>query len=230
MKRVFVILFLGALLFSCQKESEPNMLISGTIKGLKKGTLYFQKPIDSTLVNIDSLEIKGDGSFSFGYNLESPEIFYLYLKKQDNNDINDRITFFGEEGTITINTSWNTFDVDPEIKGSQSQEKLSEFTDMLSQFNIKELQLMQQTAVPEISKDSTSLDSIQKLIAQNIVNRYRYTLNFGLNNGDSYVTPYAMLTEGREANPKYLDSVYGALSQRVLESKYGKEFKEFLGK
>ena len=206
------------------------MLVSGTIKGLKKGTLYLQKSVDSTLVNIDSLEIKGDGSFSFGHNIESPEIYYLYLKKQDNNDINDRITFFGEAGEIFINTSWNSFDVDPEIKGSKSQEQLSEFTDMLSRFNIKELQLMQQTAIPEIAQDSASLDSIQKLIAQNIVNRYRYTLNFGLNNGDSYVTPYAMLTEGREANPKYLDSVYGVLTPKVLESKYGKEFKEFLGK
>ncbi len=95
------------------------MLVSGTIKGLKKGTLYLQKSVDSTLVNIDSLEIKGDGSFSFGHNIESPEIFYLYLKKQDNNDINDRITFFGEAGEIFIYTSWYSFDVDPEIKGSK---------------------------------------------------------------------------------------------------------------
>ena len=81
------------------------MTVTGNIKGLKKGMLYLQKIPDSTLISIDSLRIDGDGSFTFKTELESPEIFYLYLKKEDNNVINDRITFFGEPGTITINTS-----------------------------------------------------------------------------------------------------------------------------
>nr|WP_299346547.1 DUF4369 domain-containing protein [Allomuricauda sp.] len=229
MKR-FLALFFVIVLFACGSNSEPNMLVSGNIKGLKKGVLYFQKPMDTTLITIDSLEIKGDGNFAFEYNLESPEIFYLYLDKEDNNEVNDRIPFFGEPGNITINTTWKSFDSGPKVLGSKSQEKLEEYNDMISQFNIKELMLSQQASSLEIASDSIQLDSIQKLIAKNILSRYRYTLNFGLNNGDSFVTPYLMLKEAKEANPKYLDSVYGALTPEVLDSKYGKEFKEFLGK
>lgn len=228
MKRILFVLLLGMVVFSCGKESENTMTVTGNIKGLKKGTLYLQQFKDSTLTVLDSLEIKGDGNFSFSEEVGNPEIYYLYLKKEDNNDINDRITFFGEAGQITINTSWNTFDTNVDITGSTSHEKLLEFYEMISKFNIKELGLAQQAALPEVQEDSVALDSLQKILDQNTVSRYRYALNFGLNNGDSYATPYLMITEASEANPKYLDSIYNGLSPEVAASKYGKALKELL--
>lgn len=206
------------------------MTVSGNIKGLKKGTLYLQHFPDSTLVVLDSLNIKGDGVFTFSHEVESPEVFYLYLKKEDNNDINDRITFFGEPGEIFINTSWNTFDTDSKISGSNTHEKLIEFTEMISNFNIRSLKLIQQSTLPEFQEDSIALDSILNLSNKNVVSKYRYTINFGLINSNSYVTPYVMLTEGKEANPKYLDSVYNSLTPEVASSKYGKAFKKYLKK
>ena len=228
MKRILFVLLFGITLVACEKSTENTMIVNGNIKGLKKGTLYLQKLQDSTIANVDSLEIKGDGKFSFSTEVGDPEVFYLYLKKEDNNDINDRINFFGESGNIVINTAWNTFDTDVEISGSKSHEKLLEFYDMVSKFNIRELALAQQAVLPEYQEDSVALDSIQSLINKNTVSRYRYALNFGLNNGDSYATPYIMLTEAREANPKYLDSIYKGLSPEVAASKYGKKFKDFL--
>lgn len=230
MKRIFLVLLLGTIMVSCEKNTENTMVVNGNIKGLKKGTLYLQQFQDSTLVTLDSLEIQGDGKFSFDEEVETPDIFYLYLKKEDNNDINDRITFFGEAGNITINTSWNTFDTNSEITGSKSHEKLVEFYEMASKFNIRELSLLQQASLPEFQKDSMALDSLQRLVDQNTINRYRYALNFGLNNGSSYATPYIMMTEAKEANPKYLDSIYRTLSPEVASSKHGKALKEFLGK
>lgn len=231
MKRILLFTVLSLLIWSCSKEKESNMTVSGNIKGLKKGTLFLQQFKDSALINLDSLEIKGKGAFTFSHYLESPEVLYLYLEKEDNNDINDRILFFGEPGEIVINTAWNTFDLSPEISGSESQEKLEEFNEMITQFNIRELELSQQfSGGEEIETGSSALDSIQELIRKNIISRYRYTLNFGLNNTDSYATPYIMMTEAAEANPKYLDSIYGQLTPKVLESKYGQEFKAFLGK
>lgn len=192
--------------------------------------LFLQHFKDSSLVVLDSVEIKGEGNFVFSHEVESPEIFYLYLEKNDNNEINDRIIFFGEPGEITINTSWNTFDANPKITGSKSHKKYEEFYSMLSNFNIRELELVQQMEVPEHQEDSVVLDSLQKLIQHNILSRYRYVLNFGLTNRDSYVTPYVMLNEVSQANPKYLDSVYNALDPKISASQYGMAFKEFLGK
>ncbi|WP_421803355.1 DUF4369 domain-containing protein [Flagellimonas sp.] len=230
MKRILLVLLVGITVLSCEKSTENTMTVSGNIKGLKKGTLFLQQFKDSTLAVLDSLEIKGDGAFSFSTEVDEPEVFYLYLKKEDNNDINDRITFFGESGNIVINTAWNTFDTNVEISGSKSHEKLLEFYDMASKFNIKELTLIQEAYSSELQEDSVAMDSIQRLINQNTVNRYRYALNFGLNNGDSYATPYIMMTEASEANTKYLDSIYKGLTPEVAASKYGKEFKEFLDK
>ena len=228
MKRILFVLLVGITVLSCEKSTENTMNVSGNIKGLKKGTLYLQQFKDSTLAVLDSLEIAGDGTFSFSTEVNEPEIFYLYLEKEDNNDINDRITFFGESGNIVINTAWNTFDTDVDISGSKSHEKLLEFHEMASKFNIKELGLAQQASTPGFQEDSLALDSLGRLINQNTINRYRYALNFGLNNGNSYATPYIMLTEASEANPKYLDSIYKGLSPEVASSKYGKEFKAFL--
>lgn len=230
MKRILFVLLVGITVVSCEKNTENTMTVSGNIKGLKKGTLYLQQFKDSSLVNLDSLEIQGDGTFSFSEEVAEPEIFYLYLNKKDNNDINDRITFFGEAGNIVINTAWNTFDTNVEISGSKSHEKLLEFYEMNSKFNIKELTLVKQGTAPEMLEDSVALDSIQRLVNQNTISKYRYALNFGLNNGDSYATPYIMMTEAKEANPKYLDSIYKGLTPEVAASKYGKQFKEFLDK
>jgi len=95
MKHFYTVLFSVLILASCkQSPTENTMALSGQIKGLKKGVLYLQHVPDSTLVVIDSVLINGNGNFSFKTELESPEVFYLYLVKKDNNDINDRITFF----------------------------------------------------------------------------------------------------------------------------------------
>ena len=96
MKQFLYSLSILCLVVSCSSETENTMTVNGTIKGLKKGTLYLQHVEDTTLVTVDSLEIEGTGSFTFKTELESPEIFYLYLDKKDNNDINDRLLFFAE--------------------------------------------------------------------------------------------------------------------------------------
>ena len=58
------------------------MILTGTVDGLRKGTLYLQKIQDSTLVNIDSVVVNGNPEFQFKTEIESPEIYYLYLKKR----------------------------------------------------------------------------------------------------------------------------------------------------
>ena len=204
------------------------MTVSGNIDGLKKGTLYFQKAQDSVLVTIDSLQIKGDGNFMFSYEIESPELFYLYLDKADNNDINDRINFFGEPGEVIINTTWNTFDTNSEISGSKSHEKFKEFQEMLSNFNTRDFELAKASILPENQSVQEKTDSIEFLRQSNLLKRYKYVLNFGLTNPNSYVTPYVTLIEAPDANPKYLDSINNSLSKEVANSKYGKRLNSYL--
>lgn len=226
MKRILLIAFIGLLLFSCSNH-ENTMLVSGNIKGLKKGLLYLQKVEDSVLTNIDSLEIRGDGTFTFEQEIEHPELFYLYLDKKDNNDINDRIAFFGEKGNITITTSWNRFETDAEILGSTNHDDYSEYLQMMSNFNKRDLELAQATFG---ETDSLKVDSIEVLAERNYINRYRYLLNFGLSHPNSFVTPYIAITDGPEANPIYLDSIYNILPDSVAQSRYGKVLSKMVNK
>ena len=228
-KAILFSLLLALSIVACGDTiSENTMIVTGKVKGLKKGTLFLQHIPDSTLVTLDSLQVEGDGSFSFKTELESPEIFYLYLNKKDANDINDRITFFGEPGTITINTAWNTFDTDAKIEGSKTQKKLEEYQKTMSRFNFKNLELMQTATNRQTALDSVQMDSMQRLSNKNVQRGYAFALNFALNNKDSYIAPYIALTEVSDANVIYLDSIYNSLTPEVADSKYGNRLGEYL--
>ena len=228
MKQLFSTVLFCVFLFSCGNDPSKTMTVTGNIKGLKKGTVFLQHVPDSVLVTKDSLKIDGDGNFSFTTQIESPEIFYLYLNKNDHNDINDRITFFGEPGVITINTKWDQFEHDAKIEGSESNAKLAEFKKSLSKMNIRTMKMIQNFSTTENTLDSLQLDSLQKRSDRNTRLTYAYALNFALNNKDSYVAPYIALFEVADANPKYLDSISNSLTPEVANSKYGKMLKKRL--
>lgn len=230
MKKILFVVAAVLALGSCGDNPEETMIVNGKIKGLKKGTLYLQHVPDSVLVTVDSVTINGDGNFSFTTKLMSPEIFYLYLDKKDNNDINDRITFFAEPGTITINTDWNTFDTTAKITGSESQEKFEEYKQTMTGINKRNVEIMMKAAQPENQLSQISIDSLENISNRNTQRGYAFAINFALNNKSSFIAPYIALKEIPDANVKYLDSIYQVLSPEVAESKYGKELAELLKK
>ena len=88
-KYTFFYLFPLLLIFilACQPEKEKAtgdaMIVTGKIEGLRKGTLYLQKIEDTLLVNVDSTLVKGSPNFEFKTLINTPEVFYLYLDKED---------------------------------------------------------------------------------------------------------------------------------------------------
>ena len=63
MKRLIIVLVSVLVLSSCGDNAEETLIVTGKIKGLKKGMLYLQHVPDSVLVSVDSLAINGDGNF-----------------------------------------------------------------------------------------------------------------------------------------------------------------------
>ena len=204
------------------------MIVKGTIEGLKKGTLYFQKVEDTTLVTLDSLVINGNPDFNFTTEIESPEMFYLYLDKADGNEMNDQLEFFGEPGEITINTTHDFFAHEAQIEGSESHKKLKEYKGMMGQFTGKNLNLIKASFEARKEGNVELADSLSIAIEKNSQRGYLYTVNFVFNNTESYVTPYIVLTELSALNQKYLDSINNSISPEVANSKYGKQLAEFL--
>lgn len=221
---LFIILF---CLAACSSE-ETNLTINGKVEGLKKGTLYLQKIEDTALVTIDSVTVKGDPSFTFETNIESPQVLYLYLNKVDGSKLDDRITFFAEPGEMVINTSLNNFETDAVVEGSKNQEKLMEYRKMMKRFNDRNLELIQANLEAQQQNNEEAIDSTNNAYDNLTKRRYLFTVNFALNNKDMEVAPYLAISEVYDANIKYLDTIYKSLTPEVRESQYGQSLSDFL--
>lgn len=215
---------------STKEKLKDTMIVKGTIKGLRKGTLFLQKINDTTLINIDSVTVTGKPYFEFRTPIETPEIFYLYLNKEDGDSLNDRILFFGEKNTIEINTLLNTFESSAKITGSKNQELLQEFQTYNRKFNDQNLELMKKKFLAQANGKNKVIDSLQNKIDNLLRRRYLYTINFAARNANENVAPYLALTQVFDANLALLDSIARKMSQDVKSSKYGKEFLLFLEK
>jgi len=211
--------------FSCTKNG-PDLIVRGDIKGLKKGTLYLKKVKDTVLITIDSLVISGNSAFEFNSSLESPEVMFLYLDKNDNEE--NRILFFADTGVTEINTTLKNFVIDAKINGSKQQKKLEEYMQVISRFNDKNLDLIKENFEAQKEGDSVKLNETIKESDNLLKRKYLYTVNFALNNKDSEVAPYLALTEIYNANIKLLDTINNSLTPRVKNSKYGKKLQVFI--
>jgi hypothetical protein len=227
MKKLSILLLAITALTSCNNK-ESNLIINANIEGLKKGTVYLQKIEDTLMVDMDSVVVNGDANISLEAFIESPQVMYLYLKKVDNSQYDDRIDFFAEEGEVTINTTLENFVTDAEITGAKNQEKLEEYRTMMQRFNDKNLELIQQNFEAQRDENEEQLIDVNKQYESLLKRKYLYTVNFAINNKDLEIAPYLALSEVFDANIKYLDTIYKSLEPKVKKSMYGKELKDFL--
>ena len=233
-KKYLLITLLGSLVFSCNQNKKSNfedlMVVKGSIKGLRKGKLYLQRIKDTMLINLDSTYIDGSPDFTFQTPIKTAEVFYLYLNKDDGDSLNDRILFFGEKGTIEINTLLKTFESSAKISGSKNQELLQKYQSMSRKFNDKNLDLLKDLYVAKGKKQIERVDTLEKKIASLLNRRYLYTINFAAQNPDQNIAPYLAITQVYDANLTLLDSIANKLTNKVKGSKYGIEFLNLLEK
>tara|TARA_B100000575_G_C23097126_1_gene632813 strand:- start:52 stop:783 length:732 start_codon:yes stop_codon:yes gene_type:complete len=230
----FFIILLFLFFINCHQskinENKNLMIVKGKVEGLRKGKLFLQKIEDTLLINVDSIQISGTPKFEFKTDIETAEIFYLYLEKEDGDSLNDRILFFGEKGLIEINTLLKTFESSAEITGSKNQELLQEYISFNRKFNDQNLSLMEKFYQAQIDQNNKLADSLQYKIDNLLNRRYLYTINFAANNTDQNIAPYLALTRVFDANLSLLDSIAVKMTPQVKESKYGVEFIDFLEK
>ena len=225
----YICVFILFIIAKCGSEdAKYNMIIKGNVEGLRKGTLYLQKIEDTLLLNVDSLKIKGNSNFILKYNIESPEIFYLYLDKEDGDTLNDRVKFFGEKGIIHLNTQLKTFESSAIVKGSENQSLLEKYEKMIHKFNDANLDLIKEYYNAQNLKDKSKMDEIDEKLKSLEKRKYLYTINFASSHADKSIAPYLAISEIPDINPMFLDTLYQKLSTDVLNRKYGRLFTEYL--
>ena len=227
-----IIVFVALLLLSAcnQNETKGNLHITGNIKGLKKGTLYIQRVVDTTLVAIDTIHIDGSSTFESNLDLKSPEMLYLFLDRGVSNSLDNNLSFFAEPGTITIETSLDRYLSDAKITGSKNQEIFEEYKKINTRFTDENLTLIEKRFNAIKNKDTKAADSLSAKQDSNTKRKYLFATNFALNNRDFEVAPYIALSEIYDINVKYLDTIQKSMSPKVAKSLYGKKLTEYVAK
>jgi len=224
MKKIFFCSVLVSFLISCGKEKTGSMVVNGNIDGLKKGTVYLQKFVDTLLVAVDSVKVNGLSNFVLVDALETPEMYFLTLDKKES----EKISFFGEKGTLTITSKLDKLLFSTKITGSKNQELLDEYKSMIQKFRGKELDFIKDKFEAQRNKDEELLLKLEEEEKNLIKRKYYYTTNFALQHKDKEVAPYIALTELYNANFKLLDTVNKSLTKEIKISKYGLKLDKFI--
>ena len=226
MRNIFTFV-LALIITSCSTEPKYNTRVSGLVKGLQKGTLYLQKIKDTTYTTLDSIVVNKEQEFQLGCDLAEPEVLYLTLSK---NIDAERILFFSNLGTTTINTSLKRFTSDAEIVGGDQQTLLEQYNANLIRFKDRDLELLEIALnAQRLGKDSL-LNATEIQREKNLKRQYLYTINFAINNGDSEVAPYIALADVYAAKIAFLDTINKSLSPKVSNSKYGLLLDQYIQK
>jgi hypothetical protein len=229
MQKSLLALLTVLVLVSCsEKKSEKDFVLNGNIKGLKSGTLYIQRIKDTLLVPIDTIKINGDSHFVSEFDLESPEMLYLFLDRGVTNSIDNNIAFFAEKGTMNLETTLDFFTADVKITGSKNQELYDDYRKVMLRYVNQDLDLIEKKYKAFNDK---KLDDVSKIEAQQntiLKRKYLYTTNFAVNNGDHEVAPYVALADIYDINLKFLDTIQKSMSPKVAKSLYGKKLNEFI--
>lgn len=229
MKKSLIAFVTLAILASCsKKESTDGLHITGNIKGLKTGTLYIQRVVDTSLVAIDSIKIDGNSAFERTIKLDSPEMLYLFLDRGVTNSLDNNILFFAEPGNINIETNLDNFITGAKITGSKNQELYEEYKKVNSRFIDENLTMVEARFKAIKRQDQKTIDSIDAKQQSNIKRKYLYATNFALNNKDHEVAPYIALAEIYDINIKFLDTIQKSMTPKVAQSFYGKKLTKYV--
>ena len=229
MKKSIIAFAAIVLLISCdKKESTDGLHLTGNIKGLKEGTLYIQRVVDTALVVIDSIKIEGNSAFESNIKLESPEMLYLYLDRGVTNSLDNNIMFFAEPGKINIDANLDNFIYGAKITGSKNQELYEEYQKINSRFKDDNLSLLEAKFKAQKRQDQKAIDSINAKSDSNIKRKYLFATNFAINHKDYEIAPYIALAEIYDINIKFLDTIQKSMTPEIAKSLYGKKLTKYV--
>lgn len=230
MKRILSLVSIVVLIVSCSTEKQGNLIVNGTVDGLKLGTIYLQQFNDTVLVNVDSVIVDGEAPFQLATDIEEPQIMYLYLDKKDGIEFNDRISFFAQDTIMSIATTLKDFEKDAVVTGGKNQAIYNDFLEVNKKLNQQYTELIKRNITLNQSEnlDPLAVDSLQIAMDKHIRRKIGYVVNYAQLHKENEVAAYILTTEATEANPVYLDSIYKHMPKKIQTSRYGKQLSELI--
>ena len=204
------------------------MQVTVEVKGLKKGNLYLERVQDSVLLAVDSVFLGREESVVLQADLDHPELFYILLDRNQTDDIDNRIPFFGQAGEISIQTTLDDYVTKAQVSGSPTQEIYNSYLGVIRQFNNEELDLIAAYLKAQISENVDSLALVEQQTSSLSKRKILFTVNFAINNANSVVAPYLALSELSTVSKSLLDTIADSMSEDVANSRYGTLFTDYI--
>ena len=121
MRKIVYAALVAAALSAC--GSDPQFKVEGEVTGAEGSMLYMEASALGGIMPLDSVKLKGNGSFAFhGARPESPEFYRLRL--------GDKVINFSIDSTetVTIKAPCEGFAIDYTVEGSPNSTKIKELT------------------------------------------------------------------------------------------------------
>jgi hypothetical protein len=214
---------------SCNDSNSNNFSVSGTVDGIKVGKIYLQRLQDSILIDVDSALFDGNSNYTLMTDLDQTEIMYLHLDVKDGTELNDRLLFFAEDTTMTINSSWDKFVKDAVISGSKNQDIYTVYKKNSDRLNKVYTDLAKRSmSLTDETRTVAISDSINTAYDKYLRKKVLYAINYAQLHKEKEVSPYILVSEASEANPILLDSVYQKMPKKIQTTVYGKQLSELI--
>lgn len=146
MKKICFIALAALALSAC--NSEPKFKVEGEVSGADGKMLYLETAALEGIVPLDSVKLKGDGSFSFRQTRpETPEFYRLRVE--------DKVVNLAVDSTETIGVkaSYADFATSYTVEGSANSTKIKELTLMQAQLQAKVNALIKKMQAHQIAAD-----------------------------------------------------------------------------
>lgn len=121
MKKILFVALAAAALSACQ--TDPKFNVEGTVAEAEGKTLYIEAAALEGILPLDSVKLKGNGSFSFKQpRPKSPEFFRLR--------VDEKVINFSADSTetIRIQAAYPTFTTQYSVEGSANSQRIKELT------------------------------------------------------------------------------------------------------
>ena len=229
MKKVLFLLIGLTFMSSCSNSNSNNFSVSGTVDGIKVGKIYLQRLQDSILIDVDSALFNGNSNYTLMTDLDQTEIMYLHLDVKDGTEFNDKLLFFAEDTTMTINSSWDKFVKDAVISGSKNQDVYTIYKQNSDRLNKVYTDLVKRSlSLTDETRTLAISDSINTAYDKYLRKKVLYAINYAQLHKEKEVAPYILVSEAGEANPILLDSVYQKMPKKIQTTVYGKQLSELI--
>jgi peroxiredoxin len=228
MKKIILLAIVATMMFSCNQLSEGEYLITGTVKGLKSGTLFLQKANDvgMSTSNIDTVKIV-DGKFEIKGTTKEPSMHFLQIEKAKGT-----VPFILEEGKITATLVKDKVE-DSKVSGTFNNDEFIKFNDESTKIRKKlepsidafkkanESKMME----AQMKKDTAAFTAIMTEFEAVTKELNDFYLDFPKKHNKAYVS--LLLTQSmfskRNLKLEEVEKVFNDLDPSLKNSKIGKE-------